>query len=153
MNWRKLAREIHHDNHYNCDKLYIWMTGIGTNKSKKVHELIQGTNQMVNKMESTEIPGPESIIQKIDCEISLADITVDLGNGDKNYSNFNPDILNEGAFENAEKTMVDLPVIREFLANKIHTHNRSSWKMVEEINMERLSFLLNVDDMLEEMLI
>jgi hypothetical protein len=126
------------------------MTEIGTNKSKKVHELIQGTNQMVNKMESTEITVPESIIQKIDCEISLTDITADLGNGDKIYSNFNPDILNEGALENMEKTMEDLPVIREFLANKIHT--RSSWKMIEEINMERLSYLLNADDMLEEML-
>jgi hypothetical protein len=128
------------------------MTEIGTNKSKKVHELIQGTNQMVNKMESTEITVPESIIQKIDCEISLSDITVDLGNGNNIHSNFDHDILNEGALENVEKTMGDLPVIHEFLDNKIHTHNRSSWKMIEEINMERLSYLLNADDTLEEML-
>jgi len=60
----------------------------------------------------TEINVPEGIIQKIDYEISLADITVDLENGDKIHSNFR----------------------------------------AEEINMERLSYLLNVDDMLEEML-
>ena len=107
---------------------------------------------MVNNMESTEIALPESIIHKIDYEIPLADITVDLENGDKIYSNFNPDIPEEGALEDMEKTMGDLSLLREFLANKIHTHNRSSCELTEEINMGRLSYLLNVDDMLEEML-
>lgn len=102
---------------------------------------------MVIKMESTEIAVPESIIQKIDYEIPLEDITADPENGDRICS-INPDIPEEGALEDME-TMENLSVLREFLVNKLHTHNRSSW---EEINMERLSYLLNVDDMLEEML-
>ncbi|MCX9081807.1 MAG: hypothetical protein OIN83_06385 [Candidatus Methanoperedens sp.] len=101
-------------------------------------------------MESTEIALPESIIQKIDYEIPLADITVDLENGDKIYSNFNPDIPKEEALEDME--MGDLSVLREFLANNIHTHNRSSQELTEEIYLERLSYLLNTDDVLEEML-
>jgi len=52
---------------------------------------------MVNNMESTEIALPESIIQKIDYEIPLEDITVDLENGDKIIPNFNPDIPKEEA--------------------------------------------------------
>lgn len=107
---------------------------------------------MVNKMESTEIALPESIVQKIDYEIPLADITVDLENGDKIYSNFNPDIPKEEVLEDMEKTMGDLSVLREFLSRNIHAHNKSSWESAEEINMERSSYLLNIDDVLEEML-
>lgn len=103
-------------------------------------------------MESTEITVPESIVQKMDYELSLSGITVDLGNGDIKYSNFNPDILKEVKLEDMDKTMGDSPVLREFLSNKIQTHNWSSWNMVEEINMERLSYLVNVDDALVEML-
>ena len=106
---------------------------------------------MVNKMESTEIVVPEGIIQKIDYEIPLEDITVNMENEDKIYSNFSSDIPKEGALEDMG-AMENLSVLREFLANKIHTPNRSSWELGEEINMERLSYLLNVDDMLEEML-
>jgi hypothetical protein len=107
---------------------------------------------MEDKMESTEITVPESIVQKMDYELSLSGITVDLGNGDIKYSNFNPDILKEVKLEDMDKTMGDSPVLREFLSNKIQTHNWSSWNMVEEINMERLSYLVNVDDALVEML-
>jgi len=107
---------------------------------------------MVNNMESTEIALPESIIHKIDYEIPLEDITVDLENGDKIYSNFNPDISKEEVLEEMEKTMGDLSVLREFLAKNIHAHNKSSWELAEEINLERLSYLLNTDDVLEEML-
>ncbi len=107
---------------------------------------------MVIKMESREIAVPESNIQKIDYEIPLEDITADLENGDKICSNFNPDIPEEGALEDLERTMGELSVLREFIANKMHTHNRSSLELAEEINMERASYLLNVDDMLEEML-
>ncbi|PWB56113.1 MAG: hypothetical protein C3F06_01555 [Candidatus Methanoperedenaceae archaeon] len=105
---------------------------------------------MVIKMESKEIAVSESIIQKIDYEIPLEDITADLENGDKICSNFNPDIPEEGALEDLERTMGELSVLREFIANKMHTHNRSP--LAEEINMGRASYLLNVDDMLEEML-
>ena len=107
---------------------------------------------MVIKMESKEIAVPESNIQKIDYEIPLKDITVDLENGDKICSNFNPDIPDEGALEDLERTMGELSVLREFITNKMHTRNRSSLELAEEINMGRASYLLNVDDMLEEML-
>ena len=108
---------------------------------------------MVIKMESKEIAVPESNIQKIDYEIPLKDITVDLENGDKICSNFNPDIPEEGALEDLERTMGELSVLREFITNKMHTRNRSSLELAEEINMGRASYLLNVDDILEEMLI
>ncbi|KCZ71837.1 hypothetical protein ANME2D_01892 [Candidatus Methanoperedens nitroreducens] len=103
-------------------------------------------------MEFKEINVPEGIVQQIDHEESLADITFDVGNGDNIYSNANPDVLYEDTLEDIEKTLGSVPVFMKFLPKKVLIHNWSSWKRVDEINMERVRYLLNTDEILEEML-
>jgi hypothetical protein len=83
-------------------------------------------------MEFEEIDVPEGLIQQIDPEGPLAGITDDVGNVDYIYPNVNVDVMRS------------LP--------KVLIHNWSSWKMVDEINMERARYLLSTDEMLEEML-
>jgi len=106
---------------------------------------------MVNLMECKEIYVPEGIVQQIDHEESLADIRVDVGNGDNIYSNVNLDVLYEDALEEMEKTMGSVPGFMKLLPKQAFIHNWSSWKMVEEINMDRARYLLNTDEMLEKM--
>jgi len=84
-------------------------------------------------MEFKEIGVPEGIIQQIDHERPFADIAVDAGNVDIVYPNVNLDVM-------------------RYLPKKVLINNRSSWKMVDEINMERTRYLLSTDEMLEEML-
>lgn len=93
---------------------------------------------------------PECIVQLIDHEGSFADITVDKGNKDHIYSNVNIDVSYEDTLEDMEKTMGYVPVFMRYLPKKILIHNQYSWKMVNEINMERARYLLNTDEILEE---
>jgi len=103
-------------------------------------------------MEFTEINIPEGIIQQIDHEESLADITVDMGNADRIYSKINLDVSYEDTLEDIEKTLGSVPGFMKFLPREVLVHNWSSWKSVDEINMERARYLLNTDEMLEEIL-
>ena len=86
-------------------------------------------------MEITEISIPVGIIQQIYPEGPFADIAVDVGNIDRVYPNVNLDVLNEN-----------------ILPKKGLIHNWSSLKMVEEMNLERARYLLNTDELFEEML-
>lgn len=74
-------------------------------------------------MEFKEINVREGIVQQIDHERPFAGITVELGNVDHIYSNFNHDVTYEDTLEDIEK-----------------------------INMERARYLLSTDEMLDEML-
>ncbi len=103
-------------------------------------------------MEFTEINVPEGIVQQIDHKGPFADIIVDVGNGNNIYSNINLDVSYEDTLEDIEMTMGSVPVFMKFLPKKTLIHNWSSWKSVEEINMERARYLLSTDEMLEEML-
>ena len=103
-------------------------------------------------MEFKEINVPEGIVQQIGHEGSFADIAVDVGNGENIYSNVNLDELHEDTLEDIEKTMGSVPVFMRSLPKKVLIHNWSSWKMVDEINMERARYLLSTDEMLEETL-
>ncbi len=103
-------------------------------------------------MELKEINVPEGIVQQIDHEGPFAGITVDVGNVDIVYPDVNPDVLYEDALEDIEKTMGSVPVFMKYLPKKVLIHNWSSWKMVDEINMERARYLLSTDEILEEML-
>lgn len=76
-------------------------------------------------MEFNEINVPVGISQQIDHEGPFADITVDVGNG-------------------------SVPGFMKFSSKEVLVHNWSSWKMVDEINMERARYLLNTDEVLEE---
>ena len=103
-------------------------------------------------MEFKEINVPEGIVQQIDPEGPFADIAVDVGNGNYIYSNINLDVLHEDTLEDIEKTIGSVPVFMRYLPKKVLIHNWSSWKMVDEINMERARYLLSTDEILEEML-
>ncbi len=101
-------------------------------------------------MEFKEINVPEGIIQQIDYEGPFADIAVDAGNRDHIHPNVNIDASYEDTLEEIEKTMGSVPVFMRYLPKKVHIHNWSSWKMVDEINMERARYLLSTDEILEE---
>ena len=101
-------------------------------------------------MEFKEINVLEGIVQQIDHEGPFAGITVDAGNADIVYSNVNLDVSYEDALEDLENTMGSVPVFMRSLPKKLLIHNWSSWKMVDEINMERARYLLSADEMLEE---
>ncbi len=103
-------------------------------------------------MEFKEINVPGGIIQQIDHEGPFADIAVDVGNRDHIYQNVNPDVSYEDTFEDMEKNMGNVPVFMKYLPKKVLIHNWSSWKMVDEMNMERARYLLNIDEMLEQKL-
>jgi hypothetical protein len=103
-------------------------------------------------MEFKEISVPEGIVQQIDHEGSFAGITVDLGNVDIVNLNVNLEVSYEDTLEDIEKTMGSVPVFMKYLPKKLLIHNWSSWKMVDEMNMERARYLLSTDEMLEEML-
>ena len=103
-------------------------------------------------MEFKEISIPEGIVQQIDHEGPFAGITVDVGNGNNIYSNVNLDMSYEDTLGDIENTMGYVPVFMKYLPKKVLIHNWSSWKGVEEINMERARYLLSTDEMLEEML-
>ncbi len=101
-------------------------------------------------MKFKEINVPEGIIRQIDHEGSFADITVDLGNKYRFYSNVKRDSSYEDTLEEMETTMGSVPVFMRFLPKTEFIHNWSSWKMVDEMNMERARYLLNTDEILEE---
>jgi hypothetical protein len=103
-------------------------------------------------MEFKEISIPEDIIQQIDHEGPFTGITADVGNVDYIYPNVNLDMTYEDTLEDIEKTMGYVPVFMKFFPKKVLIHNCSSWKMVDEINMERARYLLNTNEMLDEML-
>ncbi|MCZ7383113.1 MAG: hypothetical protein O8C64_16270 [Candidatus Methanoperedens sp.] len=103
-------------------------------------------------MEFKEINVPEGIVQQIDHEGPFAGITVDAGNGNNIHSNINLDMSYEDTLGDIEMTMGSVPVFRKSLPKKVLIHNWSSWKMVDEMNMERARYLLSTDEMLEEML-
>ncbi len=103
-------------------------------------------------MEFKEINAPGGIIQQIDQEGPFADITVDVGNRDHIYHNVNLDVSYEDTLEDMEKTMGYVPVFMRSLPKKVLINNWSSWKMVDEINMERARYLLSTDEMLEQKL-
>src|SRR3990170_1977475 len=96
-------------------------------------------------MEFKEINIPGAIVQHIAHDGPFADIGVDVGNRDHIYPNVNLDVSYEDTLENMEKTLGSLP-------KKVLIHNWSSWKMVDEINMERARYLLNTDEVLEQKL-
>jgi len=101
-------------------------------------------------MEFKEINVPEGIIQQFDHEGALNDITFDVGNGNNIQSNVNFDVSYADTLEDIETTMGSVPVFMKFLPKKALIHDWSSWKMVEEIDMERARYLLNTDEMLDE---
>lgn len=103
-------------------------------------------------MEFKEISVPEGIVRQIDHEGQFAGIMVGVGNGNNIYSNVNLDISYEDTLEEIEKTMGSVPVFMRSLPKKVLIHNCSSWKMVDEINMERARYLLSTDEILEETL-
>ncbi len=103
-------------------------------------------------MEFKEINVPEGIVRQIDHKGPFADIIVDVRNGNNIYPNDNLDVLYENTLEDIEKMLGQVPGFMKLLPKKVLIHNWSSWKMVEEINMERARYLLNTDEMLEEML-
>lgn len=61
-------------------------------------------------------------------------------------------MLYEETLEDIEMTMGYVPVFMRYLPKKALINNWSSWKIVDEINMERARYLQNTDEMLEEML-
>ena len=101
-------------------------------------------------MELKEINVPEGIIQHNDNEGPFAGIAVDVGNRDSINSNVNLDALYEDTLGEIENTIGSVPVFMRTLPKKILIHNWSSWKMVDEINMERARYLLSTDEILEE---
>ena len=103
-------------------------------------------------MEFKEINVPEGIVQQIDHKVSFADIIVDVRNGNNINSDINLDMSYEDTLGDIEMTMGSVPVFMKSLPKKVLIHNWSSWKMVDEINMERARYLLSTDEMLEEML-
>ena len=103
-------------------------------------------------MEFKEINVPEGIVRQIDYKGPFADIIVDVRNGNNISPNVNLDVSYEDTLEDIEKIMGSVPVFMKFLPKKVLIHNWSSWKMVDEINMERARYLLSTDEMLEEML-
>ncbi len=70
-------------------------------------------------------------------------------NGDNIYSYVNLDVLYEDTLEDIEDIGIS-SCFHGISPQKVLIHNCSSWKRVEEINMERARYLLNTDDMLEE---
>jgi hypothetical protein len=103
-------------------------------------------------MELEEISVPEGIIQQIDYEESLADIAVDVGNEDYIYSGTNLDVLYENTLGDIERTLGSVPGFMKIFPKGVLVHDWPSWKMVEEIDMERARYLLSTDELLEEML-
>jgi len=103
-------------------------------------------------MEFKEINVPEGIVQQIDHEGPFADIMVDVGNAGIVYPNVNLDMSYEDTLGDIEKTIGHVPVFMKFLPKKVLVHNWSSWKRVEEMNMERARYLLNTDEISEEIL-
>lgn len=97
-------------------------------------------------MEFKEISIPEGIVQQIDLEGPFAGI----GNENMVYPNL--DKSYEDTLEDIEKTIGSVPVFMKYLPKKILIHNWSSWKIVDEINMERARYLLSADKMLEKRL-
>lgn len=103
-------------------------------------------------MQLNEICIPEGIIQQIDHKVMFAGITKSVGNLDHINTSVNHDVLYEDTLEDIEKTWGSVPVSMKFLPKKVLIHNWSSWKKVDEINKERARYLLNIDDMFEEIL-
>ncbi len=103
-------------------------------------------------MEFKEIYVPEGTVQQIGHEGTFADITVDVGNGDYLYHNANLDVLYENTLEDMEKMLGPVPGFMKLLPKEVLVHNWSSWKRVDEIDMERARYLLNTDEMSKEML-
>jgi hypothetical protein len=101
-------------------------------------------------MEFKEINVPEGIVQQIDHEGPFADIAVDVGNVDIFHPMSNLDASYEDTLKEIEKTMGSVPVFMRSLPKKVLIHNWSSWKRVDEINMERARYLLSTNDMLDE---
>lgn len=101
-------------------------------------------------MELKEIGISEGIIPQIDHEGSFADIAVDVGNREHIYSNVNLEVSYEDTLEDIEETMGSVHVFMRSLPKKGLTHNWSSWKKVDEINMERARYLLSTDELSEE---
>ena len=101
-------------------------------------------------MEFKEISIPEDIVQQIDHEGAFADIAAVVGNRDHVYSDVNLDVSYEETIEEIETKMGYVPVFMRYLPKKVLIHNWSSWKMVDEINMERARYLLSTDEILEE---
>jgi hypothetical protein len=101
-------------------------------------------------MELKEINVPEGIVRQIDHEGQFAGIAVDAGNGNNICSNFNFDMLYEETLVDIKKIMGSVPVSMTSLSKKVLIRNWSSQKMAEEINMERMRYLLSTDKILEE---
>ncbi len=102
-------------------------------------------------MEFKEIDAPEGIGHQIN-ERPFADIAVDAGNGDHIHSNGNLDVLYENTLKDIENMLGQVPGFMKLLPKKVLIHNWSSWKRVEKMYTERARYLLNIDEMLEEML-
>ncbi len=57
----------------------------------------------------------------------------------------------ENEIKDSKKTSGFVPVFMKFQP-KVIIHTLSSWKRMEEIDMERARYLVNTDEILEEML-
>jgi hypothetical protein len=99
-------------------------------------------------MELKEINVPEGIVRHIDHEGQFADIKIDTGNNI--CSNYNFDKLYEEKPVDIKRTIGSVPVSMTSTSKKVLVGNWSSQKMSEEINMERMRYLLSTDEMLEE---
>ncbi len=103
-------------------------------------------------MEFKEINIQDGIVQQIDRDGSFADIEVDTKNGNYLYSNVNLDMLYEDTLEDIEKILGFIPGFMKLFPKEVLVHDWPSWKEVGEIDMERARYLLNTDEMLEEIL-
>ena|SRR3990170_2919737 len=103
-------------------------------------------------MDFKEINIPEGIVRQIDHEGQFADIIVNVGNVDVDYPNVSLDTSYENTLGDIEKTLGSVPVFMKFLPKKVLINNWSSWTRVEEMNLERARYLLNTDEISEEML-
>jgi hypothetical protein len=61
----------------------------------------------------------------------------------------------EGSFANVDMgsgTLGKVPDFIKLFPGELLIHDLSSWKSVDEIDLERMRYLLNADEMIEEML-
>ena len=101
-------------------------------------------------MEFKEISISDDIIPQMGHKGTFVDIAVDVGIRDNTYSNVGLYTSYEDMLEEIERTMGSSHVFMRSLPNKGLTNDWSSWKKVDEINMERARYLLSTDEIIEE---
>jgi hypothetical protein len=83
----------------------------------------------------------------------LAENTLlNVNNGDCICSNANSCILYEDALNDIENIFGSVPNFMKFFQKEVLIRDLPLWKMVGDLDMERASYLLSTDRILEEML-